>query len=45
MKNISEIFKAEASSVNHTFTCYSGVSGFRIPIYQRKYTWSDENIS
>ena len=44
MSEIKDIFKAEASSVQETLNTDMGVASFRIPIYQREYSWDEENI-
>ena len=45
MHSITEVFRASASSVYDTFNLQMGVSSFRVPVYQRQYTWTERNIS
>ena len=42
--NINEVFKAQASSIYDTFATEMGVASFRVPVYQRQYSWDKENI-
>lgn len=44
MQSVKEIFTAKASSIQETFLSEMGVTSFRIPIYQRQYSWDKENI-
>ncbi len=44
MKDTSDVFNAEASSVIDTFYMEAGVASFRIPSYQRQYSWDERNI-
>ena len=43
--NIAEVFKAEAATVYDTFATEMGIASFRIPIYQRNYSWDPEKIN
>ena len=45
MPSISDVFRASASSVYDTFNVQMGVSSFRVPVYQRQYTWNEANIN
>ena len=45
MHSITEVFRASASSVYDTFNLKMGVSSFRVPVYQRQYTWTERNIT
>lgn len=44
MDSIDDLFKSEANNLRETFNCHNGQAGFRIPIYQRSYTWDSSNI-
>jgi len=44
MSDIKDIFNAVAASVQETFNTDMGVASFRIPIYQREYSWDKDNI-
>ena len=43
--NIAEVFRAEASTVSDTFATEMGIASFRVPIYQRNYSWDKEKIN
>ena len=45
MKKIKELFDAQASSPSETAMLHNGAVGFRIPEYQREFSWSEENIT
>lgn len=45
MRNITETFEATASSVYDLFNSEFGVCSFRVPIYQRQYSWEDAPIN
>lgn len=45
MRDLEDVFKATAASVQGTFQAEMGVASFRIPEYQRQYSWDQENIS
>ena len=45
MKKIKELFDAKASSPSETAMLHNGAVGFRIPEYQREFSWSDGNIA
>ncbi|MBG21942.1 MAG: hypothetical protein CMF22_12680 [Idiomarinaceae bacterium] len=42
--DISELYKAEATTPFNNSISFSTRAGFRIPEYQRQYDWSEENI-
>ena len=42
---IHEIFEVAAASVYDTFTSHPGDVGFRIPLYQRVYSWDVAHIN
>lgn len=44
MREIDKIFDAKVTSVQQVFHTAAGVAGFRIPEYQRQYSWDEENI-
>ncbi len=44
MKEVKQLFTAKASSFYDTMKGHGGSAGYRIPIYQRMYSWSKENI-
>ncbi len=44
MSEVKEVFEAKASSVLETFQTEMGVASFRIPIYQRQFSWDYDNI-
>ena len=45
MHSIRDVFRASASSVYDTFNLQMGVASFRVPVYQRQYTWHEANIN
>lgn len=45
MKNFSELFEADTFSVLQTLSYGNGQAGFRIPEYQRPYSWETSQIN
>jgi len=45
MRDVKDLFKAEASNVWETMNCHNGNVGFKIPEYQRAYDWNKKNIT
>lgn len=41
---VDDLFKATAASLQDTMTSHAGKAGFRIPEYQRSYSWDREKV-
>jgi uncharacterized protein with ParB-like and HNH nuclease domain len=44
MKKIEDIFQANGASILEVFRASGGAVGFKIPTYQRRYSWDEANI-
>lgn len=43
--NVENLFKAKAANLRETMTSYGSKAGFRIPEYQRSYSWNEEKVA
>ena len=44
VSRVKDLFEAEAGSFGDTMMAHNGVSGYKVPEYQRQYNWKQEHL-